>query len=605
MSLITILKLQISPNISRSLKLHMAKFLTPFVLTALMATGASAQKIPTLLNDADAGLYQQIFNLQETGQWKKANKLIKKIEDPLLMGHVKYQKYMHPTAYRADYSELHHWMKDYADHPDATRLYRLAITRHRSDWKPTPKPVRGGYLGGTGPGQPFYLSRPYKSRKKRSTKTVNEVKHAHRVIRRYLYRGQPTRAMEYMQQGKIKRLLDKVEYGIQQAKIAHSFFLYGKDDEAIGQVVSALKKAKKYVPLANWTAGLAAWRLNKLDMAAQYFVSLTKVKRVSGWTASRARWWASRTYLKLGDAEKSIQYLRHTADYPRTFYGLLALRQLGVEKPFNWDLPELSQENIDWLSKIPSARRAIALSEAGQFHLAERELRSAFPRATTKLAPLLLSLSERIGAPSVAMRMGLYMWEKKGKVWDAALYPAPQWRPKGGFKVDQALLFAFMRQESGFYSRAQSGVGAKGLMQLMPRTASYLAKDPSLRNRKDRKLFNPSYNLQLGQKYLTYLMNDRTVGTNLFHLTIAYNGGPGNLAKWKSRTGSDDDPLFFIEAMQSRETRSFIKRVLTNFWIYRYRMGQDLPSLDEISEGKWPNYRPLDNKKRKVAGSGD
>ncbi|MBL4908301.1 MAG: lytic transglycosylase domain-containing protein [Sneathiella sp.] len=577
--------------------------ITTMICLTLVPKDGSAQEIPTILEDKNAGLYQQVFKLQENGQWKKADRLIKKIDDPILMGHVKYQRYMHPTAYRADYSELHHWMKKYADHPGAEKLYRLAITRHRSDWKPTPKPVRGGYLGGTGPGQPFYLSRPYKSKRKRSAKTVNEVKHAHRVIRRYLYRGQPTKASDYIEQGKIKRILDRVEYDILQAKIAHSYFLYGKDEEAIEYAVAALKKSRKYVPLADWTAGLAAWRLNDLKEATFHFVRLSKTKRATGWTASRANWWASRTYLKLGDAKKSIDYLRHTAAYPRTFYGLLALRQLGVLKPFNWDLPELSQKNIDWLAKNPSARRAIALSEAGQFYLAERELRSTFPRATTRLAPLLLSLSERIGAPSVAMRMGLYLWERKDSIWDAAIYPVPLWRPSNGFQVDQALIYAFMRQESGFYARAQSPVGAKGLMQLMPRTASYLANDRSLRNRKDQKLFNPSYNLKLGQKYLQYLMKDKGVGSNLFHLTIAYNGGPGNLAKWKARTKNSEDPLFFIEAMQSRETRSFVKRVLTNFWIYRYRLGQDLPSLDEIAEGKWPRYRPLDTIDRKVADS--
>lgn len=555
-----------------------------------------ADDLPTLLSDKDSGLYQQIFRVQEIGQWKKADILIKKIKNPLLMGHVKYQRYMHPNSYRVAYPDLHVWMKAYSDHPGASKLYRLAVSRHLSDWKPTPKPVRGGYLGGSGPGQPFYLSHPHKSKRKRSTKTVTEVKHAHRVIRRYLYNGQPTKAAEYLDQEKIKRLLDQTEFDILRNKIAHSFFLYAKDDLAIEYAEASLKKSRRYVPLSHWTAGLALWRMQKLDRAAAHFSALSKVKKISGWTASRANWWASRAYLKLGEPTNSITYLRRAASFPRTFYGLLALRQLGVLKPFKWTLPALEKTDIDWLTKIPSARRAIALSEAGQFYLAERELRSAFPSADPKLAPLLLALSERIGAPSVAMRMGLYLWEKKKTAWDAALYPHPQWHPQNGFKVDRALLFAFMRQESGFNARAKSGVGAKGLMQLMPSTASYLANDKSLRNRKDRKLFNPSYNLELGQKYLNYLMENNGVGTNLFHLTIAYNGGPGNLIKWKSRTKGSGDPLFFIEAMQSRETRSFIKRVLTNFWIYRHRFGQNLPALDELAEGKWPRYEAQDAK---------
>jgi soluble lytic murein transglycosylase-like protein len=214
---------------------------------------------------------------------------------------------------------------------------------------------------------------------------------------------------------------------------------------------------------------------------------------------------------------------------------------------------------------------------------------------------MLVALSEQIGAPSVAMRMGLYLWESENTTWDAALYPLPKWQPESGFKVDRALIYAFMRQESGFYSSARSGVGAKGLMQIMPSTASYLSGDRTLRNRNNKKLFNPSYNLELGQQYLTYLMKHKNVDTNLFHLTAAYNGGPGNLQKWQSNTEYMDDPLFFIEAMPSRETRNFIKRVLTNFWIYRHRMGQDLPGLDQMAAGQWPQYQHLDDADNKVA----
>jgi len=577
-------------------------FVSVFIASSLFfSSPGSAQQIPPILSDTDALLYKQIFAFQDDGNWRKADRLIKKIVNPILIGHVQYQRYMHPTKYRAKYSELHMWMKNYPDLPGAEKLYRLAVSRHRSDWKPTPKPVRTGYLGGTGPGQPFFVSRAYKSKRRRSPQTTNEVAHAKRVIRRYLFRGQPTNAAEYLEKKKITKLLDHVEYAQLQEKIALSFFLYGNDEKAIEYAESALKKARRYTPQADWTAGLAAWRQNKLEKAARHFDALSKVKRISDWTASRANWWASRAYLKLQQPEKTHEYLHKATEYPRTFYGLLALRQLGVLKPFSWNLPPLQQTDIDRLLKLPAARRAIALSQAEQFYLAEREIRTAFPKASAKQAPMLLSLSEKIGIPSVAMRMGLYLWEKTNSAWDAAIYPLPQWQPKNGFKVDRALLYAFMRQESGFYTRAKSPAGAKGLMQLMPQTAAYLANDRSLRRKKSRKLFNPSYNLELGQKYLLYLMKDKSVTNNLFYLTIAYNGGPGNLIKWKKRAKGSSDPLFFIEAMQSRETRGFIKRVLTNLWIYRHRLGQDLPGLDDIAQGSWPQYYPLDKTNGKVA----
>lgn len=562
---------------------------------------AAANDIAPVLSLEDRDNYSEVFILQEAGKWKQADKIIKSISNPTLLGHVKFQRYMHPTKYRASYEELHLWMKAYYDHPGAHRLHKLAKSRRKPGWKPLPPPLQSRYLGGTGPGQPAYLSRSYKSSRKRSVQTRNDVAHAKRVVRRYLYGDEATNAVKYLEQKKIKKLLDQVEYDQLLEKVAQRYFLYAKDEKAIKYAEAALNKSQKHVPLANWTAGLAAWRLGDIEKAAGHFSELADTSRISDWNYTAANWWASRAYLKLGDPEKAILYLQRTAEQPRTFYGLLALRQLGVEKPFNWDLPVLSQTDLEWLLKIPSAKRAVALSEIGQFDLAAQELRSAFPSANPRLAPLLLTLSEKIGTPSVAMRMGLYLWESENITWDAAIYPLPKWQPRDGFKVDRALIYAFMRQESGFYARAKSGVGAKGLMQLMPSTASYLSGDKSLRNRSNKKLFDPAYNLELGQQYLSYLMNIKDVDTNLFHMTAAYNGGPGNLKKWKARTQFMDDPLFFIEAMPSKETRNFIKRVLTNFWIYRHRLGQDLPGLDQMAIGEWPQYMHLDINEEKVA----
>ncbi len=332
---------------------------------------AIANAVPPVLSAADAERYRAIFALQDTGQWKKADELIKALTNNILIGHVKFQRYMHPTKYQASYEELHLWMKAYYDHPEAHRLYRLAKSRRLKGWKPLPEPLHGRYLGGTGPGQPIFLSRPYKSERKRSAQTRNDVAHAKRVVSRYLYRGQPTNAAEYISQKKIRNLLDQVELDLLREKIAKSYFLYARDGKAIEFAEAALDKSRKNVPLANWTAGLAAWRLGKIEKAAQHFAALAETSRISDWNFTAANWWASRAYLKLGEPEKAYYYLEKTASQPRTFYGLLALRQLGVEKPFSWDLPTLEPENIAWLMKIPSAKRAVAAAALG--HLAAEE----------------------------------------------------------------------------------------------------------------------------------------------------------------------------------------------------------------------------------------
>src|SRR3546814_8024996 len=88
-------------------------------------------------------------------------------------------------------------------------------------------------------------------------------------------------------------------------------------------------------------------------------------------------------------------------------------------------------------------------------------------------------------------------------------------------------------------------------------------------------------------------LHERVQG-DLFRLTTAYNGGPGNLGKWERAIQADGDPLLFIEALPSKETRLFIERVLTNLWIYRHRLGQPAPSLDQLAAGDWPRYQALD-----------
>ena len=86
-----------------------------------------AANLPAILMPADVSRYRVIFKLQRSGEWKAADKIIKKLEDRILMGHVLAQRYLHPTKYRSRYRELKAWMADYADHPEAERIYKLAL----------------------------------------------------------------------------------------------------------------------------------------------------------------------------------------------------------------------------------------------------------------------------------------------------------------------------------------------------------------------------------------------------------------------------------------------------------------------------------------------
>ena len=93
--------------------------LTSFVSLPVMASSASNYDI---LSARDIDLYKEIFELQDAGLIKQAGQLITKVENPLLMGHVLSQKYLHPTAWRSSFKELSQWLDHYHDHPAASRI---------------------------------------------------------------------------------------------------------------------------------------------------------------------------------------------------------------------------------------------------------------------------------------------------------------------------------------------------------------------------------------------------------------------------------------------------------------------------------------------------
>ena len=93
-----------------------------------------------------------------------------------------------------------------------------------------------------------------------------------------------------------------------------------------------------------------------------------------------------------------------------------------------------------------------------------------------------------------------------------------------------------------------------------------------------------------------HVLNLAEIDGNLLYALAAYNAGPGNLQRWRAKIDYADDPLLFIESLPSRETRAYIEHVLSNFWIYRLRLKQNVDSLDMLIGGSWPIYVSQDQK---------
>ena len=129
-------------------------------------------------------------------------------------------------------------------------------------------------------------------------------------------------------------------------------------------------------------------------------------------------------------------------------------------------------------------------------------------------------------------------------------------------------------------------------MQLLPKTAQWIHNTIEKEfHLPPQNLFNPQYNLTLGQWYLKYLLHHPAVQSNLVMLLIAYNAGPGNLRIWQKNLHTLTDSLLFLETLPFQETRNFVKQVLMNYWMYRFQFRQESCALEAIAEGEWPIYQ--------------
>jgi len=573
------------------------RLLSAFALFSAISNGAPAMAsevdIPKVLSREDINRYQRIFELQEQARWEKADRMIKYVENPILMGHVWFQRYMHPTGYHSKYSELAGWLKSYADHPNAWQVYRLARKRQGNARAPR-RPIDTRYPGVTGQAA---APKPPLPRRDRLERTA--VTRFFANVRRYVRKGLPERAEKRYWAMEARGLLVPHERAEALERIASSY--YYKSNNTKARILSTLAAdlAREIEPHADWIAGLAYWRDGDYASAYEHFKYVGEAERAGDWLASGGHAWAARAAYQLGDPVTATEHLRAASTYQETFYGLIAARQLGIRPRIDWSVPTLSEEALDNLMPHSATRRAIALTEVGWHHIADEELRLLWGREGTAVQDDLLPLAAKLNLPNIQIRLGR-VGGTGHPASTAVRYPLPDWEPAGGFTVDRALIFAMVRKESDFRIRARSHAGAGGLMQVMPATASYISKNRRLR-RDRKKLYEPEFNMALGQQYIEYLIDSDYAEGNLFMALAAYNGGPGSLMEWQKEVIYEQDPLLFIESIGFYETRNYIERVMANLWLYRMRLGQETPSLDATASGAWPVLDNIDTEATAIA----
>jgi soluble lytic murein transglycosylase-like protein len=481
------------------------------------------------LNRRDLMLYRRVFAAIDESDWATVDATLPHIQDRRLVGHVRAARFLSPGA-DTPFADLRAWLDVYGDLPEADDIHQLAQAK---------KP-KGAYLPRPHVGQPSDND---------ADAGINDM-----------HSAEPhTAAGDH----------------------AFNRFYASDDKAALADATRAISALGDRATTSHWIAGLAAWRLGDLKEAGKHFTTLALSRSASGWLQAAGAYWAGRVDERNGGAQ-AAKWFGSASRYPTTFYGMLAQRKLGLDIAQEISAASLTASHLDTLADTPAGYRAIALLELGRRDLAAQELEKIDATGNPKLEEAVIvtteaghlthfssNLAQRIASPADAT---------------ATYYPIPRWQPRSGFHVDPALLYAVARQESGFHPDVVNPSGATGLMQLMPSTANQMAHG------RPASLLDPSTNLELGQRLISTLMQDPNIGENLMLLAVAYNRGSGDPSKLQKLL-DHDDPLMAVESISKTETRTFIKNVLANYWIYRARLGGDTSSLTELAEGRWPLYR--------------
>lgn len=365
----------------------------------------------------------------------------------------------------------------------------------------------------------------------------------------------------------------------------------------------------EYAPRSLYLAGLAQYRLKNYAKASDFFQRYTSIA-VSLEDKAAGNFWNGKALNAAGNLESALAAWRTAAAIdPTGYYSERArdhLHDRGVfDPPRSYDLAfDLQAEKVkaeEWMRTTfniptdvdlsspgdlvddPHLRRGLELWGLGLYDEARgefevlRQYAAADPVKTFRLIDVFLQAgayrSAIMAARQVLDLAGLndttslsapayFNHIRFGTFFNDLILPLSQ---EYGFHP--LLLFSLIRQESLFEGFVRSSAGARGLMQIIPRTGEEIASNLGWpEGYSDEDLYRPLVSLKLGIDYLN--RQRKNFDGDLYAALAAYNGGPGNAMSWVQL--AENDPDLFMEVIPFAETRSYIRRIYENFMIYRF-----------------------------------
>ena len=344
--------------------------------------------------------------------------------------------------------------------------------------------------------------------------------------------------------------------------------------------------------------GLLYYKEEKFDESEKYFSAILDLDQINNARKTEAAFWAGRAADADGDRSAAKKYWQIAATHPMAFYGALASVMLGHTPRYEFFEQDCTDEDIDELRETKYGKIALGLLQVGQKDRAELYLKYMItPKVSDRTLHAINSVATAYGLPRVSIQASSLIQDRgileiDDDIIYSAQYPLPDWEPMGGWSIDRALLLAITKQESGFRTNAKSGAGANGLMQIMPGTAKRVARENKV-DMSEIDMQNPEHNMFLGQQYIVDLLAHPNIKNNIIKMLAAYNAGMGTMVEFE-KMFQTYDPLLYIESFPTYETRSYIKRVMSNMWLYRARLDQPLTIMRELAESQWPLYNSED-----------
>jgi soluble lytic murein transglycosylase len=370
---------------------------------------------------------------------------------------------------------------------------------------------------------------------------------------------------------------------------AYAAFMLGDMHHDAGRTREAIEAYELNVtryPNSSY-AGTALFRLGMLSMlredparAVDHFDAYRRRSPGGNWYHASV-YWAARAREAAGDSAAARAVYREALGYdPLSYYGIRAGQALSLDP---WEfidrrsmpaVPTMTDEQVEMVRRMNDLR-SLGWRQRGLRELWNRDRAGENQQ---RLLALAIGLNEN-GWSWQGTGLAQQVLATRGGLWTDALlravYPliyAPVLAHVAEQEgLDPALMAAVIRRESQFDREVRSPVGATGLMQLMPATASEVARRIQLAEFQEEQLRVPEVNMTLGARYLRDML-DR-YGGSVTPALISYNAGPHRYTRWREYPEFRADADLMVERIPFAETRIYVKTILAYRYIYERLWG--------------------------------